>query len=113
MVSKLDWGLLIGAVAILTFTRPTAADVERLVKEKIVAEVAAEDINAADGFLQNFATVACKLDTEGCYAQLRPLIKIEYRSKLIVSFVGITTGGKKTNCIGAVKTLFCPNFLNS
>lgn len=113
MASTVNWGLLIGAVAVLTFTRPSAADVERLVKEKIVAEVAATNINASDGFLQNFATVACKLDTESCYAQLRPLIKIEYRSKLVLSFVGITTGGNKINCIGAVKTLFCPNFLNS
>lgn len=113
MLSKLDLGLLIGATVILTVTKPSASDVERLVKEKIVAEVAATDIKASDGFLQNLATVACKLDADSCYGQIRPLVKIEYRSKLVVSLVGITVGGKKTNCIGAATKLFCPSFLNS
>lgn len=107
MLGNIKWVLFVGAL-VLAVTKPSAADVERLVKDMVVAEIMAANLDASNGFLENFATVACKIDMDSCYAQIRPLIKIEYSNKMIFSSVGITAGGRKTDCIGLVKQLFCP-----
>lgn len=112
VISRLDLITLAVIAGVLFITKPSQADVEASIKEKIITDIKVAQVGKTDDFLSNFLTLTCKFDAESCYRLARAGLQVSYKDRLLFSVVGINSNGQKRNCVGAFKNLFCPSFLN-
>ena len=104
-----------GVVAVagaLFATKPTSAEVERLVEDLVKTEIVQTKAQK-DNPIGNLVALGCKFGPDECYQLLRQGMRINYQDMLVVARVSVQSGRKKPlECVGVLTQLYCPGFLN-
>lgn len=98
----------------LAMTNPTVEEVETDLRQQIMMAINATNLSQDAGFGEVVLTGMCKLSPEECYQILRSTMNLQMHDYFVGKAIVVrAVDGSPTNCIGAVKRLWCPKFLNS
>lgn len=98
----------------LAATNPTVEEVEMDLRQKIIMSIGSTQLSQNAGLGEAVVTGMCKLSLEECYKLLRATMNLQMHDYFVAKAVVVRAiDGTPTNCIGAVKRLWCPKFLNS
>lgn len=95
------------ALLVAAFTKPTAATVETLLKERTLAAVQSAEVNLADMGLDGALVTLCKLQPNACWDVLRGLTEISVEDRYVYAKVGIDGPGDPQVCYGVFRQLLC------
>lgn len=109
---------LLSALAIVLVaafvTKPSEADIDRMLRERIAAEIdsgAGLDLNDAGA---QIALGLCRVNRDACVELLRQVVRVEYEDELLYARIDADLPGKgPRTCIGAFTRVVCPGFLNN
>jgi len=104
--------LFLGAVAAagaMFATKPSNAEIEHKIAEKIYAEV---QTTGASDLASGILLLTCKSNINECVQLLRSALTVRIEDKILWQNVRIGSGKNAQNCLGVLDQLYCPNFLN-
>lgn len=97
----------------LAMTSPTIEEVESDLRQKILTSINSTPVGQEAGFGEVLLTGMCKFSPEECYGILRSTMSIHTQDYFVGKAIVVRgADGSLTNCIGIVKRLWCPKFLN-
>ncbi|MBI1620347.1 hypothetical protein [Aquamicrobium zhengzhouense] len=107
----LGFAVIAGGLAV---TNPTVEEIELELRQQVIMAITSSSISANDDAATTILMGMCKFSAEECYNVLRMTMRLQMNDYLIGKAVVIhAADGSPTNCVGAVKRLWCPKFLNS
>lgn len=102
-------GVIAGAGALFA-TKPTKAEIERMFRDELIAEVQ----SAQPGDIAQFGLLwICRSNMAECTELLRAMFRVEVEDQVLWQRVTFTVGrGDPLHCLGVLNQTYCPNFLN-
>ncbi|WP_300516857.1 hypothetical protein [Aliiroseovarius sp.] len=94
-------------------TKPSGADVDRMLRERIAAEIdRGAGLDPNDPAAQ-IALGLCRVNQAACVDLLRQVLRVDYEDELFYARIEADLPGRgKRTCIGAFTRVVCPGFLN-
>lgn len=109
----LGWWALVVGVAGLFLAKPTEADIEAGVRGLIMGQIAAARALDPQDPLRRLIPIGCTADAETCYRIARAMTRVSQEDLKLMVMVRLLGPPGQRSCLGAAKTLVCPDFLKS
>ncbi len=107
------WWILVAVVAGLWLTKPGDEDVEAGVRDFVMGQITAARALDPEDPLRRLIPIGCTADAETCYRIARNMMRVSREDMKLVVMVRMLGPAGQRSCIGAAKTLFCPDFLRA
>lgn len=106
MFKYLFYGLVALAL-VAVFTKPTADDIDGLLKAQTLAAVQETDVDLTDLGVEGALVSLCKLQPNACWDVISGLTTISYQDRYVFGRVGIEGPGDPRVCYAAFRQLIC------
>jgi len=94
-------------------TKPSEADIDRMLRERIAAEIESGAGLDPNDPAARIALGLCRVNQATCVELLRRVVSVEYEDELLYARINADLPGKGPHtCIGAFTRVVCPGFLN-
>jgi hypothetical protein len=96
------------AAGALYLGKPSAADVDALIAEKLHAAILADDVERRDDPAAMLLLELCRADAGACTNLVQSLIRTRYRDRTLFAQVDLEGFGREATCYAALTKLYCP-----
>lgn len=100
--------LLFLAAGAAYLTKPSEADAEGALRERVMSAVARQELGAGRNTGENLALAACKLRPNDCYELLRAGLDVVFEDRTLYLKVDVAGFERQASCYGVFLRFFCP-----
>lgn len=97
------------AAGALFLGKPSEADVEALIAEKLHSAIMADDVERSDDPAAALLLELCRADASACTKLVQALIRTDYSDRTLFAQVELEGFGREATCYGVLTRLICPD----